>query len=69
MQAVDKDSDVNSVVTYSIIPDARGYSKKFRIDSSSGWLYSTVSLDREQDPTIQLLVRATDNAKKFEDRR
>ena len=69
MKAEDKDADVNSVVTYSIVPDARGFSKKFRIDSSTGWVYTMVSLDREKDPTIQLLVRATDNAKKFEDRR
>ena len=69
MHAEDKDSGVNSFVTYSIVPDARGFSKKFRIDSSTGWVYTTVSLDREEDPIIQVLVRATDSAKKFEDRR
>jgi len=69
VQATDDDSGVNSVVTYSIVPDARGFSKKFKVDSITGWLYTLVSLDREKDPAIQLLVRATDSAKKFEDRR
>ncbi|XP_065051300.1 protocadherin-like wing polarity protein stan [Rhopilema esculentum] len=67
--ATDKDADVNSVVTYSIVPDASGFSKKFRIDGSTGWLSTAVSLDREEDSKIRFLVRATDNAKRFEDRR
>ena len=69
MQATDDDSGINSVVTYSIVPDARGFSKKFKVNSITGWLSTLVSLDREKDPSIQLLVRATDSAKKFEDRR
>ena len=59
----------NSVVTYKIVPDALGYSKRFRIDSISGWIYTTVKLDREDVEMYSVLVRATDNAKKVEDRR
>ena len=69
VRATDKDSDVNSVVTYSIVPDALGHSKRFRIDSISGWISTAMPLDREDVPVYSLLVRATDNAKKVEDRR
>eukprot|EP00794_Sanderia_malayensis_P017016 gene17016-18730_t len=67
--ATDKDSDVNSVVTYSIVPDALGYSTRFSIDSITGWIKSLVKLDREEVETYSLLVMATDNARNVEERR
>ncbi len=60
---------MNSIVTYSIVPDALGFSSRFRINSITGWIYNVVPLDREEEDTYSLLVRATDNAKKVEDRR
>ncbi|NXU81636.1 PCD23 protein, partial [Oreotrochilus melanogaster] len=45
VEAVDRDAGLNSLLQYEILPGA-GY-EKFRINSSSGEVFTTASLDRE----------------------
>uniref|UniRef100_H2ZZL6 Protocadherin-16 n=1 Tax=Latimeria chalumnae TaxID=7897 RepID=H2ZZL6_LATCH len=57
MEAVDRDSGVNSVLSYEILPGA-GYGF-FRINSKTGEITTTAVLDRETQATfsIKVLVR------------
>ncbi|KAM6346530.1 LOW QUALITY PROTEIN: protocadherin-23 [Podargus strigoides] len=57
VEAVDRDSGPNSLLQYEILPGA-GY-EKFRMNSDSGEIVTTASLDRETQEvfTIKVLVR------------
>ncbi|XP_069711082.1 protocadherin-23 [Phaenicophaeus curvirostris] len=57
VEAVDRDAGLNSLLQYEILPGA-GY-EKFKINSNSGELITTASLDRENQEvfSIRVLVR------------
>ncbi len=56
--AVDKDAGENSIVKYSIIGGNTG--STFSIDPERGHIYLQKSLDREQQDSFKLIVRAQD---------
>lgn len=56
--AVDLDEGINGTVSYSIVQGGEG---KFYVDSSTGEIFTNATLDREQVPSYDLVVRAVDN--------
>lgn len=65
MTATDKDEGQNAVVRYSIVPDAMGKSKCFKIGKENGVISTNCELDREVMDTYSILVRATDQGDKI----
>ncbi|KAL4230607.1 Protocadherin Fat 4 [Mactra antiquata] len=65
--AHDVDSGVNGDVNYRIISGDN--EQQFRIDETSGAIYTSAQLDRETTPTYNLVVWATDKAEVVTDRR
>lgn len=64
VQAQDADNTKN--ITYSIeFDDSNIYSQWFDIDSESGAIFLSHSLDRETSPEIELQIRAIDNARHY----
>lgn len=62
VNAVDKDEGSNGLVNYRII-NGTGVSKFHMKDATSGWVYTTKSLDYEQVRVYSLSVLAIDNGK------
>ena len=58
MKAIDKDSGINAVLNYTLLPGE--YEEKFFIDSSSGNISIIEGLDRERISNITLHVQVTD---------
>ncbi|CAD7673136.1 unnamed protein product [Nyctereutes procyonoides] len=59
VQAVDPDVGINRKVVYSLADSANGF---FSIDSSSGIIILEQPLDREQQPSYNISVQATDQS-------
>ncbi|NXV03063.1 PCD23 protein, partial [Cettia cetti] len=58
VEAVDRDAGLNSLLQYEILPGA-GY-EKFKMNSDSGELVTTASLDRETQDTFTLVIECRD---------
>ena len=58
MKAIDKDSGINAVLNYTLLPGE--YEEKFLINSSSGEISIIGDLDRERISNITLHVQVTD---------
>ncbi|NWU89520.1 PCD16 protein, partial [Upupa epops] len=59
LKAQDNDTGRNGVLTYGILSENR---LKFRIDETTGVLYSTTSFDYEEEPTeYQVVIYAEDD--------
>ncbi|NXL16455.1 PCD23 protein, partial [Setophaga kirtlandii] len=57
VEAVDQDAGLNSLLQYEILPGA-GY-EKFKMNSDSGELVTTASLDRETQEVFEISVNAS----------
>lgn len=62
LNATDKDFAQNSLIDYSIVPDAENRHLHFYIDQSNGSLYTAQKLDRETIAMYSILVKAKDRA-------
>ena len=56
--ATDADSGMNSVIEYEILN--QDIQNKFRIDSATGELFVSASVDREERQTYRIIIQATD---------
>ena len=61
VEATDADNGVNAIVLYSIQSVSPGNSSLFRINSSTGEIFSTIPLDREQERSYALVIQARDS--------
>ncbi|XP_054681598.1 protocadherin-23 isoform X1 [Grus americana] len=61
VEAVDRDAGLNSLLQYEILPGT-GY-EKFRMNSDSGELVTTASLDRETQEVFSIKVLVRDSGK------
>ena len=61
VQAFDRDSDQNSLLTYSFVSVPDNQSLPLDIDSQTGWIRTSGQIDREHRPEYGLVVRAMDN--------
>ena len=59
--AIDLDAELNAIVIYSILSVSPGNLSLFSINTSSGEIFSTVPLDREQEDMYLLTVQARDS--------
>lgn len=59
VRAIDDDTEINAQITYSITGgNVKSY---FSIDSQTGWINSTTSIDFEQEQRFDLTVSASDS--------
>eukprot|EP00794_Sanderia_malayensis_P016681 gene16681-18374_t len=62
VNASDKDYGQNSLIEYSLLPDAENKYQAFYIDALNGSLYTSKKLDRENTAVYFLLIKAKDRA-------
>ncbi|XP_067023578.1 protocadherin Fat 4-like isoform X2 [Acropora muricata] len=59
VKAIDDDTEINAQITYSIT--GGNFKSYFSIDSQTGWINSTTSIDFEQEQRFNLTVSASDS--------
>lgn len=59
VKAIDDDTEINAQITYGIT--GGNFKSYFTIDSQTGWINSTTSIDFEQEQRFNLTVSASDS--------
>lgn len=59
IQAIDKDTGNNARITYRILSNST--EDFFKVQSSTGWVYLSKTLDRETTDKHRMVITATDN--------